>query len=194
MKLRNTPILFILVFSIGTLVAQDTDEETHTVSINVTEIALLDLESQTGTAISLNGTAPTEAGNKVAFNASNHNIWINYSSICSSGNGNQNTREITVQITDGDVPDGLELKVVATEVAGLGDGAMGDAEENALVLSTQNAQTIIDDIGNAYTGNGPSKGHNLTYTLTKNSDADSYASLNFNQSQTITITYTLSDN
>lgn len=192
MKLTNSLLSLLLVVSAGTLIAQDTNEDLHTVSINVPEIALLDLESQTGTGISLNGTAPTEAGNKVVFNASNNDIWINYSSICSSGN--QSTREITVQITDGDVPDGLELKVVAGEDVGLGDGAMGDAEEDALVLNDQNAHTIIEDVGSAYTGNGPSKGHNLTYTLTQKSDAGSYASLNFSQSQTVTITYTLSDN
>lgn len=192
MKLTNFLLSTALVLSVGTLVAQDTNEDSHTVSINVPEIALLDLESQTGTAISLNGTAPTEAGDKVEFNASNNDIWINYSSICSAST--ESSREITVQITDGDVPNGLELKVTAAEDAGMGDGAMGDAEENALVLSTQNAQTIIDGVGSAYTGNGPSKGHNLTYTLTQKSDAGSYAALDFSQSQTVTITYTLSDN
>ncbi|PCI35731.1 MAG: hypothetical protein COB60_02105 [Flavobacteriaceae bacterium] len=172
--------------------AQDTNEASHTISISIPEIALLDLESTTGTAINLNGTAPTEAGEKVTFNATNNDIWINYSSIV--GSSTEPTRKVMVQITDGNIPDGLELAVIASQDAGSGDGTMGEAATKAIVLSTKEAQEIIDGVGSAYTGNGPNKGHNLTYTLSQKSKKGSYASLDFNQTQTISITYTLTDN
>lgn len=172
--------------------AQDSNEASHTISINIPEIALLDLESAKGTAISLNGTAPTEAGEKVVFNAINNDIWINYSSIV--GSSTEPTRKIVVQITDGSVPDGLELTVIAGNDAGQGDGTMGKPTRKSIVLSTKKARKIIDGVGSAYTGNGPNKGHNLTYTLSQSSKKGSYASLDFNQSESISITYTLTDN
>jgi len=192
MKLRNSLLALVCILSINVLFAQDTNEASHTISISIPEIALLDLESATGTAISLNGTAPTEAGEKVEFNAVNNDIWINYSSII--GSSTEPSRKVMVQITDGDVPDGLELAVQAGNDAGKGDGTMGKASHKSIVLSGKKAQKIIDGVGSAYTGNGPNKGHNLTYSLSQNKKKGSYASLDFNQTQSISITYTLTDN
>lgn len=192
MKLRNSLLAIIYILSMNAILAQDTNEASHTISISIPEIALLDLESATGTAISLNGTAPTEAGEKVEFNATNNDIWINYSSII--GSSSEPTRKVMVQITDGNVPDGLELVVLASQDAGGGDGTMGQASSTAIVLSKTEAQQIIDGVGSSYTGNGPNKGHNLTYTLSQKTANGSYASLNFNQTQSISITYTLTDN
>ena len=160
-------------------------------AVGIPEVALLDLESATGTAISLNGTAPTEAGDKVIFNASNSDIWINYSSTV--GSSTEPSRNVTVQITDGDVPDGLVLKVKVSKDAGQGDGTMGVAVEDPVKLG-QEAKKIIEDVGTAYTGNGPNKGHNLTYILTQSDDSGSYGQIDFDQAQTLSITYTFSDN
>ena len=55
------------------------------------------------------------------------------------------------------------------------------------------AQNVITGIGSAYTGDGVSNGHNLTYTLDLDSGA-SYADLDFDDSTILSITYTLSDN
>ena len=192
MKLKNLVFAALIVFTATATFAQDSNEDSHTVTIGIPEVALLDLESAEGTAISLNGTAPSEAGDKVIFNASNSDVWINYSSIV--GSSTEPSRNVTVQITDGDVPNGLVLSVVASQDAGQGDGTMGVAEKNAIALSTKNADKIIDGVGSAYTGNGANKGHNLTYTLTQSDEDGSYSEIDFDQSQTLSITYTLSDN
>ena len=192
MKLSKIFIATALLLTANNMVAQDTNEASHNLTIGVPEVALLDLESATGTAISLNGTAPTEAGEKVIFNASNNDIWINYSSIV--GSSSEPTRTVVVQITDGEIPSGLELSVLAAKDAEKGDGTMGKANNSAIVLSSESAQKIIDGVGSAYTGNGANKGHNLTYSLTQKTANGSYAQLDFNQSQTVSITYTLSDN
>ena len=192
MKLKKLLFASLIVLNVTATFAQDTNEDSHTVSIGIPEVALLDLESATGTAISLNGTAPTEAGDAVIFSATNADIWINYSSIV--GSSTEPSRNVTVQITDGDVPDGLVLSVVAAQDAGEGDGTMGVAVSDAIELSTDNAEEIIDGVGSAYTGNGANKGHNLTYSLNQDASSGSYADLDFDQAQTLSITYTLSDN
>ena len=189
MKLQNLFIAAALLFATTAINAQDSKEDSHTVTIGIPEVALLDIESTTTNAISLNATAPTEAGDKVVFNQTNSDLWINYSSIV----GKKSTREVSVQITGGDVPNGLELSVVAKEDAKKGEGTTGSAVKDPIVLNDKKAATIIEGVGSAYTGNGANKGHNLTYKIAQSSDEDAYSKLSFEESTTLTITYTLSD-
>jgi hypothetical protein len=190
MKLKHLILLTLILSSITTF-SQDIEFDSHEVTIQIPNVALLDLESSSGIDITLSGTAPTEAGDAVNFNTTNSSIWINYSSIADS---NYNaSRNITVKITDGDVPKGLELTVIASDDSGKGKGKMGNPENYAIALSEMKEEIIIDGIGSSYTGNGPNNGHQLTYTLLQSSDTDSYEDLDFDQSDTVTITYTLSD-
>jgi len=191
MKLQNLFIAAALLFATTAINAQvDTNEDSHTVTIGIPEVALLDLESTTGEkGIELTATVPTEAGDKVEFDQEDSTLWINYSSIV----GTDATREVSVQITDGDVPAGLELSVVAKADAEQGEGTTGSVSGDAIVLNGNSAATIIEGVGSAYTGNGANKGHNLTYKIAQSNDSDAYSKLNFEQSQTLTITYTLSD-
>ena len=191
MKLQNLFIAAALLFATTAINAQSLEQRTdsHNVTIGIPNVALLDIESTTSNAISLNATAPTEAGDAVVFNQTNNDLWINYSSIV----GTDATREVSVQITDGDVPAGLELSVVAKADAEQGEGTTGSVSGDAIVLNGNSAATIIEGVGSAYTGNGANKGHNLTYKIAQSNDSDSYSKLNFEQSQTLTITYTLSD-
>ena len=181
---------FILIASSNAFAQADKDNDSHTLSIDIPEVALLDIESTAAKAISLNATAPTEAGEKVTFNQTNSDLWLNYSSIV----GKNSSREVTVQITDGDVPNGVDLTVVAKQYEGDGEGTMGKSSDEAIVLNSKKAENIIKGIGSAYTGNGAKKGHNLTYKITQSDDKDAYANLNFEESTTLTITYTLTDN
>ena len=189
MKIQNLFLATLITITSLNAIAQDTNQADHTLSIEIPEIALLDIESKDGNNISLTATAPTEAGDKVIFEQTNSDLWINYSSIV----GSKETRQVTVQITDGNVPDGIELTVMATNDAGSGEGTMGKAAKAPIVLNDKKATNIIDGVGSAYTGNGASKGHNLTYKIAQSDDKDSYSKLNFDQSTSITITYTLTD-
>ena len=150
---------------------------------------ILDLEATAGTAISLGPTAPTEAGLPLAFPDTDNTIWLNYSSVI--GSVTEPTRTVTAQISSGAVPGGTVIKVVAAADAGNGDGTMGTAASEVTLSGV--AQNVITGIGSAYTGDGVSNGHNLTYTLDLDSGA-SYADLDFDDSTTLSITYTLSDN
>ena len=192
MQSRNSLKITFLALALGayTANAQDTKTDKHTIDIKIPEVAILDLET-TGksSAITLEGTAPTEAGNALDFSkVSNSELWINYSSII--GKKTEPSREVTVQITTGDVPTGLEILVEAAKDAGKGEGTVG-TPAGQLTLSTA-AQSIVTGVGSAYTGNGASAGHNLTYKMQL--AKGKYGDIDFDQSGSITVTYTLSDN
>lgn len=190
--MKNYKVLFTAIVAVASFntYAQDTNIDAHNVVIGIPEVALLDLESASGTTITLGPTAPTEAGLAVAFPSQNNSIWVNYSSIV--GSTTEPSRNVAVQITSGAVPAGTTLEVVAVADAGSGDGTVG-TPTTAVTLSGT-AQNIITGIGSAYTGDGVSKGHNLAYTLDLAAAAGSYALLDFDESSTLEITYTLSDN
>lgn len=181
----------ILLTSVGFLTfAQDSKIASHTVQIVIPEVALLDLETSGSSSITVTAVSPTEAGNPLDFTtATNSNLWINYSSIV--GSSSDPSRTVSANITTGTIPGGVDLKVVAASDAGQGSGTVGTTA-SALTLSSS-AQTLISGIGSAYTGNGTSKGHNLTYTLAAKSG--DYANIDFDDSPaSVTVTYTLSDN
>ncbi len=186
LKLSLTALIATFSYTIH---AQDTTNDSHSVNISIPEVAILDLEASAGTAITLGGTAPTEAGEAVVFGGTDDSIWLNYSSIIGS---TETTRDISVAITAGTLPGGMALKVVASDDAGNGDGSMGNPTSE--VSLTNSAQQIITGIGSAYTADGVSNGHQLTYTLDVDTASGSYADLNFDESTALTITYTLSDN
>ena len=164
--------------------AQDSDHGAHSVSINIPQVALLDLEG--GSSITLAPTAPTEAGDALSFaSATDNSIWVNYSSIIASGK----TRTVNAAITSGTVPTGLLLKVTAGSYAGSGKGTLGTAGSQVTLSTT--AQNIITGIGSCYTGNGASNGHNLTYTLELGS-TDNYNQL-VQANTSITVTYTITE-
>lgn len=188
-------IKFIAIILITGMVAmnsfgQDDNTAIQNVVVSVPEVALLDLESASGTTLQLSPEAPQEAGMAVDFsNQTKAGIWINYSSIVNSRT--EPGRNITVQITSGSVPQGMTLSVVAGQDAGMGDGQMGKAAGN--INLTNKSQNIITGVGSAYTGNGVAKGHQLTYSLSLENAKGAYASLDFDQSNSVAITYTLTD-
>ena len=181
---------FVLAMNGFAAIAQDTNVDKHTIDIKIPEVAILDLETTgSSSAISLSADAPKEAGMALDFsNAVNTEIWINYSSII--GSKTEPSREVSVQITSGDVPKGMEIFVEAAKDAGLGARKVG-SPAGQVSLSTS-AQKIITGVGSAYTGDGAKSGHNLTYQLKAASGA--YGDIDFDQSGSITVTYTLSDN
>lgn len=179
----------IIFTSTATFAQGDTETDAHNLTITIPEVALLDLEAPADdTSVSLVGTHSTEAGDPVAFNATNNSIWLNYSSII----GSTTKRNITVKITNGDVPNGLSLKVQAGSAnTSLGNGDFGTPATAAVTLNKTDDTQIISNVGSVYTGTGVNKGHNLTYSLDQ---SGSYADLKHNGAgETLTITYTLSD-
>lgn len=193
MKLQNLFFAAVIVLSANAAFAQDTNKDSHLVTITVPEVALLDLESSNKSIdFILTGTAPKEAGLPMTFEdatAKNTSIWMNYSSII--GSKTEKERNVSVQITEGDVPTGLKLTVLAGACKS-GAGAIGTS--SAILTLSGKPQNIITGVGSTYTEDGAGKGHNLTYQLDYIKDAATdYAKLDFDASNVLEITYTLSD-
>lgn len=175
--------------------AQDTKTDNHKVTVQIPSIALLDLEAD-GNAldITLAVEAPTEAGeNVILTNATNSDLWINYTSIVNKNTSSPNqTRKVSVK-SSGTVA-GLDLKVAAAAATSDGKGTKGTAAGSALTLTTSD-QDIITGIGSCFTGNGDGKGHNLTYSLALSNNGDDFNLLDNDLNNTeLTVTYTISDN
>jgi len=108
--------------------------------------------------------------------------WINYASIVEDGF----TNEITIQISSGYIPPGIQVKVLPGDYTGNGKGEVGTAIEQ-IVLS-QKPRAIIGNIGSCYTGKGVNNGHKLSYvweTTDNNKNIEDYANCS------ITVTYTI---
>ena len=174
----------ILLTAAQNIFADDTNNGSHSISIQIPEVALLDLEGSS--SITLAPTAPTEAGAAFDFSsATDNSIWVNYSSVVASGAH----RSVTAAITSGSVPTGLLLKVAAASYSGSGKGTTGTTAGTVTLSAT--AQSVVTGIGSCYTGNGESNGHNLVYSLELNS-ANDYDKL-VQDNTSITVTYTLTD-
>lgn len=126
--------------------------------------------------------SPTEAGLPVTAPASNSTKWLNLTSAVTSGA----TRRVSAQVVSGSIPNGVRLKLETAAFAGIGSGTFGSVT-SPLYLSTT-AQTIINGIGGAFTGNG-NNGYNLKYTL----EIQTYSQIQ-KANASFSILYTLIDN
>lgn len=172
-------IIFLLgIFSSCSIFSQTTGSQNVAVTLPV--VTLMDIEP-TG-AISLNYTAPTEAGNALTAPAANTTKWINYTSAIAPAGL---TRRITASINQ--VLPGMDIKIQAASASGSGGGTLGTPSGQVTLTTT--AQTIISGIGGAFTGNGSNNGHRLTITLSTNT----YANLTAGSNTPVVITYTITE-
>ncbi len=176
MKQINRILLAVLVLSISTAYSQNSDS--HTVSIVIPEIAMLDIESASLNDITLTMVAPGEAGETLADQTDN-SLWLNVTSIVAS----KRTRDISVKIN---APiTGIDLKVVSAAGTGFGSWGIPQAE----VILAAGDKTLVSGIKSGYTGNGDGYGYNLTYTVSPQADTD-FGDL-VADTEDITVTYTL---
>ena len=175
----------ILCLSLGAY-AQDTNGDSHTITVTIPEVALLDIETTGTKNFSVAFTAPTEAGNALGNPSNNTDHWLNWSSIVTDGSGDNPSRSIKVKL-NATVP-GVDIKVVPGTITG-GQGTRGTIVSAGVTLTTSD-QDLITAIGSCYTESGTSKGSNLTYSFTPN--ASNYGQL-VSSAPSVTVTYTLTD-
>ncbi|MPS66507.1 MAG: hypothetical protein DI622_02440 [Chryseobacterium sp.] len=195
MKRLNLPGLALscaFVAISGNIKAQaDSNVSTHDITVSVPEVALVDIEPTASKNLTMGFTAPTEAGLPIIPASTNNTLWLNYSSIKSVADV---TRTISVKL-NALIP-GVDIKVTAAVATGAGGGTLG-TPASQLILSATN-QTIISGIGSAYTGDGASNGHNLSYSVvsgTGTGGSANYGDLSAVATPaTATVTYTISDN
>ncbi|MDM1554131.1 hypothetical protein HX126_06115 [Chryseobacterium indologenes] len=174
MILKHCLILAYFIFS-GLLYSQ------ANVTLTLPVVTLMDIEP-TGN-ITLNFTAPTEAGNALGNPTPNTSKWINYTSAITSGGL---TRKITAAISGTLIP-GVNIRLQAAAASGAGGGTLGTP--SAQVTLTNTPITIISGIGGAFTGNGTNNGHRLTISLVPST----YASLSAQTNTALTIVYTITE-
>ena len=180
---------FVLLGSTNLMAQADDKDDSHTLTVDIPEVAILDIEG--GTAITLEPDAPTEAGDPIDFTSDTDNsLWLNYSSII--GSTTEPTRKVTVAVT-GTLPTGANLKVVAG-AADINDGGgnLGTPAAEVTLAAVSTEYDFINNVRSCYTGDGANKGHQLTYSMTE--DNANYGALDFDEDYTVTVTYTLSDN
>lgn len=183
--------LGIVMLAMMNRVSGQTGNAENKVEINIPEVAILDLESSTGTGVSLEIKPPKEAGEMVDLSeAKDSSLWLNYSSITSSGMSAN--RKVTAKLVAGSVPAGTRLRVKALDYSGSGDGDLGAPQNKNGVILTKRNKTVVKNINSCYTGNGPNNGHQLVYSLELKKNK--YNDLKFNQTNTVTVLYTISEN
>jgi len=95
----------------------------YAVQMVIPKVAILELEVESGNAITLSVYDSTEAGAPDGFTeAVENSAWINYTSII--GSGSEPTHAISARITSGLVPRGMKLSVLAANVFGSEDGIL----------------------------------------------------------------------
>lgn len=170
--------------------AQDSNTDNHTITISIPEVAIVDIEPVAAKNITMGFTAPTEAGLPLLGPANDNTLWLNYSSIRSAAD---DTRTVSVRL-DAELP-GIDINVTAAAASGTGEGTFGTPSSQLTLTAAD--QIILSGIGSAYTGDGATNGHNLTYALALGGSTGAtaaYEDLVATASAEAIVTYTISDN
>ncbi|MCO4820285.1 MAG: hypothetical protein KC517_11750 [Bacteroidetes bacterium] len=190
MLTRFTAVLVFLTL-VSYVNAQDAEDANNTLSIDIPEVAIMDIESEGGQSISLIVEAPSEAGNMIDLTAAvDSSLWLNYSSVRSQAV--ESSRAIYAKVIGGSVPSGLKLRVKPQPYTGTGDGDLGlpsNGTNGRVLVATD--RKIIRNIKTCYTGDGTGNGHRLIYSLEFRNNK--YDKLDFDDSNTVTVLYTITD-
>lgn len=185
MKLLDAISCFIF-FIIFQFAASAQESARHELKIDITEVALLSLQTENGDDVNFETVQPEVAGQSIEIQQNEESgIWINYSSIVKT----DQRRKVTASVV-GDIPKGIVLKVKASENQGSGKGRLG--EPLSWVTLKQGAVDVISNIGSCYTGRGVQNGHQITYKVELDDESDQYAYL-AEGNTSLQILYTLTD-
>jgi len=165
----------------------ESDTDTHSVVININEVADLDLDNTGDIIFTIEGTGTGGDAFEVSENV--HTKYLQYTSIVPSDN---EKRKITVVAGGGadDVPAWATLNVDAGTVAGDGSGDLGTAQGIIDLgdATAGEAKDVVTGIGSGYTGTTESSdGVPLDYTL----EIDEYDEVYSGSNYTIDVVYTL---
>lgn len=156
------------------------------VSISMPSVALVDILPSGSNSVTLQMTAPTEAGNTLGTGSSNNTNWLIFTSAVTSGG----SRSIKGDVI-GTLPAGIRLRLDVSAYVGSGLGFTGgNSYVTANKYLTNTPVSFIDNIKGAYTGiTYGSNGFQLTYSL----EIQDYANIRSGTSN-VTVRYTMADN
>ncbi|SEJ05392.1 hypothetical protein SAMN05216327_105497 [Dyadobacter sp. SG02] len=156
------------------------------VSLTMPSVALVDILPSGSNSVTLQMTAPTEAGNIVGTGNTNNNNWLIFTSAVATG-GSRSIRGDVV----GTLPAGIRLRLDVGAYVGTGQGFTGgNSYVTANKYLSNTPVSFIDNIKGAYTGiTYGSSGFRLTYSL----EIQNYANIRSGTSS-VTVRYTMVDN
>ena len=160
------------------------NSDSHSLNIGVVTHASVGIAGG-NTTLDFDMVAPANPGEKIkVVQDGDSKLWLNYSSIVSSGASNKITASLDQDI------EGLKIKVnVAADAAGkVGHAGTGLSTKT---LSTGNGEDVVNDIKSCYTGKGEGKGHALVYSI--EIDDSQYDKL-VASSPVVEVTYTITEN
>lgn len=178
---------FLIQVLVGIMILNEVSAQksgTATVSFTLPLVGIMDLESASSKNISLVLSGPAEAGNAIALPATNSSLWLNLTSAVAASQ----TRRVTAQVS-GSIPAGISVNLLVTGPSGSGGGGSARGTPVSAVTLNNSAQTVINNIGGAYTGNGVNNGFQLNYSAA----LQNYSQLR-SGSGTFTVVFTLIDN
>lgn len=175
--------ILILIFLLTFTVNAQQNEGRRIATFKLKELALLNIvPNSSSVMLSLN--SPNSSGEKVNTTSNNNSKWINFTSAIAK---NSSPRDLSIRIEDGTVPAGIHLKLNVESYSGNGKGALGT--KAGTITLNNNLQTIVSNIGGAFTGYGVNNGYKLTYFL----EIYDYKLLNIDNSEILSISLTLTD-
>ncbi|MGV3603657.1 MAG: hypothetical protein ACO1N1_20725 [Dyadobacter fermentans] len=156
------------------------------VSLTMPSVALVDILPSGSNAVTLQMTAPSEAGNTVGTGAANNANWLVFTSAVAPGA----SRSIRGDVV-GTLPPGIRLRLDISPYVGTGQGFTGgNSYVTANTYLTNTPTNFIANIKGAYTGiTYGSSGFKLNYSL----EIQDFANMR-SGTTSVTVRYTMVDN
>lgn len=188
MKKTGFFILLVLIFQLfSTAVwAQHTNTSHVHMELNIPPIALINAATLNSEIISHSYSLSSNQVKQVITKTNMAQTWLNYSSVVRQGSSNY----ITANISSGELPSDVTLKVAVSTDSVSGVGALGTPV--GVITLTHYPQNLIINIGSCYTGVGLNKGRLIQYIWDNPKSYDYY--LHYQNGIPISVTYTITSN
>lgn len=102
----------------------------------------------------------SNAGGHAKMTITDDSQWLNYTTLVEHG---EPALSITVEVTSGSIPEGMELQIEASPYKGISRGKMGHPTQ--IITVSDRPQVLIDHIKTCYTGSSWGEGHQLTFSF-----------------------------
>lgn len=179
---RNILTLTIIVLVFTQVAFCQRSETRHGVEIQIPEVALLGVIAESNNGFNVAQNSAVSFLNSETFESK---VWINYSSIVS-----KNKKRKLIAMVDRQLPQGIKIKLCASEATGLPKGNVG--KTTGEVQLTSNPTDVLTGIGSCYTGAGVNNGHSLSCKVETDTELDQNQLLAFSN-ETYNIIFTLTD-
>jgi len=188
MRQKLMLIVLALVALAASAALAATDNDSHTVTISVNEVAMIGVNGTN--EVSLTIGAPTTDGDAFLVTPANADAkWLQYTSIVPTDSTYKRTIQVDLASGSGSIPAGTTLKVTPSAPATGYKGNAGTATPQVTI--SQTAANVVTDIGSCYTGTETSNGVQLTYSLEINNGQE--GSLYSTSAYTPEVRYTLTN-